>query len=114
MGDSTNGERDDIQTLCTEFRRHLESFYGHLQLAPPYHSIEKAVTHLTALLRSLPVEQRQDLRTDSTKQWALYCRAFVESGLNQKHRGIITGLIRSTHPTDLPDEAKRFLDTFTC
>lgn len=103
---------DCTQALCDDFRRHLKGFYAHLKLAPPYDSIEKAITHLAALLKAMPLEEREQIRADSKKQWALYSQAFVESGLHQKHRGIIVGLIESRQTADLQDDYHHFLDAF--
>lgn len=100
-----------IQAIRNEFRRHLEVFYAKLKLAPPYHSVEKAIAHLTATLKALPPEERAKIAMDPSLQWAQYRAAFVESGLNQKHRGIIAGLVRSGD-VDLPGEYKPLLDSF--
>ncbi|MGH7205614.1 MAG: hypothetical protein ACREI2_05335 [Nitrospiraceae bacterium] len=103
---------DAIQVLRDDFRSRLEVFYARLKLAPPYHSVEKAIVHLTAALKALTPEERQRIATDPSRQWALYRQAFVESGLNQKHRGIIAGLIRSRQTGDLTSEYEHFLDAF--
>jgi NAD-specific glutamate dehydrogenase len=100
-----------IQVLRDEFRRHLEVFYSGLQLAPPYHSVEKAVGHLTAVLKAMTPEERARLAADQAMRWAQYRTAFVESGLSRKHRGIIAGLVRSGK-TSLPAEYRPFLDLF--
>jgi hypothetical protein len=106
------GSGDCIQALRDDFRHHLKGFYAHLKLAPPYDSIEKAVAHLAALLKPLPFEEREHIRADSKKQWALFSQAFVESGLHQKHRGIIVGLIKSQQTAGLQDDYHHFLDAF--
>jgi len=103
---------DSLQLLRDEFRQHLESFYACLKLAPPYHTVERAVAHLTAQLKSLEPAERDRIAGDPGLRWAEYRRAFVESGLNLRHRGIIAGLIRSSLFTDLPQEYMHFLDTF--
>ena len=103
---------DAIQVLRDDFRSRLEVFYARLKLAPPYHSVEKAIVHLTAALNALAPEERQRIAADPSRQWALYRQAFVESGLNQKHRGIIAGLIRSRQTGDLASEYEHFLDAF--
>ena len=103
---------DAIQVLRDDFRSRLEVFYARLKLAPPYHSVEKAIVHLTASLNALAPEERQRVAADPSRQWALYRQAFVESGLNQKHRGIIAGLIRSRQTSDLTSEYEPFLDAF--
>ncbi len=50
---------DAIQVLRDDFRSRLEVFYARLKLAPPYHSVEKAIVHLTASLNALAPEERQ-------------------------------------------------------
>jgi hypothetical protein len=101
-----------IQWLGDEFRRHLELFYAKLQLAPPYHSVEKAVSELTRTLRALPPEEPRLVQSDPARQWQLYRQAFVESGLSRKHRGIITEMVRSGKIADLPSLYKVFLEPF--
>jgi len=103
---------DPVQSLREEFRHHLEIFYARLKLAPPYHSVEKAIAQLTAVLKAMPPEARARLAVDSASRWDQYRQAFAESGLNQKHRGIITGLAKSGQTGDLPKEYDHFLDTF--
>lgn len=104
---------DDTQTqaLRDEFRRHLELFYSGLKLAPPYHSLEKAVVHFTAGLKAMAPEERVLLAAEPARKWAEYRKAFVESGLHQKHRGIIAGLARSGN-TSLSPEYQPFLDLY--
>lgn len=103
---------DPIQTLREEFRHHLEIFYARLKLAPPYHSVEKAIVHLTAALKSKTPEEQVRLVSDHAGRWAEYRRAFAESGLNQKHRGIIAGLVKTGQTGDLPKEYEHFLSAF--
>ena len=103
---------DAIQVLRDDFRSRLDVFYGRLKLAPPYHSVEKAIVHLTVALKVLAPEERQRIAADPSRQWALYRRAFVESGLNRKHRGIIAELVRSRQTGDLTSEYDHFLDAF--
>jgi hypothetical protein len=104
---------DDPQTqaLKDEFRRHLEIFYSGLKLAPPYHSVEKALAQLAAGLKAMTQEERAALAAEPAKKWAQYRTAFAESGLSQKHRGIIAGLVRSGK-TGLPAEYQPFLDLY--
>lgn len=104
---------DPLHTLREEFRRHLEVFYARLKLAPPYHSVEKAIVQLTAALKAMTPEERARLAGDSAGRWDQYRKAFVESGLNQKHRGIIAGLVKSGQTGDLPKEYDHFLSLFT-
>lgn len=101
-----------IQALRDEFRRHLKVFYTRLQLAPPYHTVEKAIADLTASLKALSPEERARVAADPALQWAQYRAAFVVSGLSLKHRGIIAGMARAGKGTDLPLEYKVLLDTF--
>ncbi len=101
-----------VQLLREDFRHRLQYFYARLQLAPPYQSVEKAIAHLTTTLKALPPEEQEQISTDPSRKWTLYGVAFVESGLNQKHRGIITSLIRSKKLSDLPEEYSFFLKAF--
>ena len=103
---------DPVQVLRETFRRHLEAFYASLKLAPPYHSVEKAITELTKALHALPLEERHRVALDPQAQWTHFTRAFVDSGLNCKHRGILTGLARRRESLSLPIEYESFLDTF--
>lgn len=108
------GIQDDVtHELRTDFRERLEFFYAQLQLAPPYDSVEKAVGVLVLRLNAMPTEERQALAANPIHRWALYREAFVTSGLNRKHRGIIAGLIRSGRGRGLPEEYQAFLDTYT-
>jgi len=109
---ASHSHADAVQFLRDEFRRHLETFYARLKLAPPYHSVEKAIAHLTATLQAMSPEERQRIAGDESLRWAQYRTAFVESGLHLKHRGIIAGLIRSQQTADLPREHQPFLDAF--
>lgn len=101
-----------IEALRDEFRGHLDVFYSRLKLAAPYDSVEKALGALTATLKALPPEELQRLGTDTTQRWAHFRQAFVESGLSQKHRGIIAGLARSGAPLDLPQEFNHLLELY--
>ena len=103
---------DAIQALRDDFRSRLEVFYTHLKLAPPYHSVEKAIVHLTATLKALTPEERQRIAADPSRQWAIYRQAFMESGLNQKHRGIIAEMVRSRQTGSLTSDYDHFLDAF--
>lgn len=101
-----------VESLREEFRGHLEVFYSRLKLAAPYDSVEKALGTLTATLKTLPPDDLQCLAMDPTRQWTYFRQAFVESGLSQKHRGIIAGLARSGAPVDLPPEFNHLLDLY--
>lgn len=104
--------KDNIKLLRQDYRHHLEQFYAALNLAPPYHSIEKAITHLSASLKTKTADEQARIATDESLKWALYRVAFVESGLNKKHRGIIAGLARSPNSPTLPKEYQHFLEPF--
>lgn len=104
---------DSISRLRQEFRGHLEEFYTHLNLAPPYHSIEKAVQHFSNTLRTKPEEFSQGLLQDESKKWAVFQEIFLASGLQKKHRGIIEQLALShSFLADSP-ESRRFLENFS-
>jgi len=103
---------DPVQALREEFRHHLEVFYARLKLAPPYHSVEKAIVQLTTVLKAMTPEERARLASDPAGRWDQYRKAFAESGLNQKHRGIIAGLAKSGQTGDLPKEYEHFLQLF--
>lgn len=107
-----HSQADVVQVLRDEFRRHLEAFYARLKLAPPYHSVEKAITHLSTALQGMPPDERARLAADPALQWEQYRRAFVESGLHRKHRGIVARLAGSPRAADLPAEYKNFLEAF--
>lgn len=101
----------EIQTLRDDFRHHLEVFYAALKLAPPYHSVEKAVTHLTAALKAMAPDERARLAARPDLKWTTFGEAFVGSGLHLKHRGIIAGLAKAGG-TALPAEYQVFLKAF--
>jgi len=103
---------DPVQSLREEFRHHLDVFYARLKLAPPYHSVEKAILQLTTALKAMTPEERSRLVSDSAGRWLEYRKAFAESGLSQKHRGIIAGLAKSGQTGDLPKEYEHFLSAF--
>lgn len=104
---------DPVPDLCREFRRQLQGFYASLKLAPPYHSIEKAILHLNQRLKALEPAERIHVAETPALRWAEFARAFVDSRLNQKHRGIIAGLAASPQACSLPEEYKLFLATFS-
>lgn len=68
--------------------------------------------HLTVALKAMTPEERVRLAGDSAGRWDQYRKAFAESGLNQKHRGIIAGLAKSGQTGDLPKEYEHFLSAF--
>jgi hypothetical protein len=104
---------DYILRLRQEFRGHLEEFYTHLNLAPPYHSIEKAVQLFSNTLRTRPEDFSLGLLEDGAKKWALFQEIFLDSGLQKKHRGIIKQLALSHYEAlaEAP-ESRRFLENF--
>jgi len=104
---------DAIQILRQEFRTNLETFYADLNLAPPYHSIEKAVQHLANALRTKSESVQQALLTDSEKKWPLFEEIFHASGLTRKHRGIIIHLAQTPLLSASHEESRRFLRIFT-
>ncbi len=114
MGEQQASQRGTgpVESLRDEFRQHLDVFYSRLKLAAPYDSVEKALGTLTAILKALPPEDLQGLGTDTTRRWTHFRQAFVQSGLSQKHRGIIAGLARSGAPLDLPPEFDYLLDLY--
>ncbi len=104
---------DPIDTLKQEYRSHLERFYACLNLAPPYHSIEKAVQHLSNTLRAKPEIFRQTLLADPQQKWPVFEEIFQASGLSRKHRGIIIQLAKAHSFTSSDEESLRFLSIFT-
>ncbi len=97
-----------VKILLTDFRHDLESFYQRLQLAPPYDSVEKALTCLGTLVQTKTADEQQHIADNKITKWKLYQKAIIESGLYKKHRGIIAGLLRSQNMTDIP-EVQRYL-----
>ncbi|MGE0643844.1 MAG: hypothetical protein AB7P24_09245 [Nitrospira sp.] len=114
MPDSRSPTPDQFQALKDEFRLHLETFYARLKLAPPYESVEKAVRMLTTIIHALPIEEQNQIKTDSAVRWRQFRRAFDASGLAKKHRGIIAGLARNRSAVALPTEYDLFLELFEC
>lgn len=112
MPDDMPRASNAIQILREEFRRHLETFYAQLQLTPPYHSVEKAIGSLSDALKTMSPEDRARLLEDDALRWTQYQKAFVESGLSLKHRGIIAGLVRDGRAAEMPVEYQGWLDTF--
>lgn len=104
---------DPIQILRQEFRGHLEQFYTQLTLAPPYHSIEKAVQHLSNTLRTKSEEFQLTLLNHSTNKWEFFHEIFCASGLQKKHRGIILQIVRSSSYSGASPATLGFLKHFT-
>lgn len=113
MPNAVSNQSDPMESLKDEFRRHLETFYARLQLAPPYESVEKAIRALTTAVHALPREEQVRVMADSIKRWEQFRTAFDTSGLAKKHRGIISGLVRNRSALDLPAEYDHFLNFFT-
>ena len=107
-----NRREGPVESLRNEFREHLEMFYGRLKLAPPYDSVEKALASLVKQLNALPPEKIAALSIDTTERWIHFRQAFVDSGLNLKHRGIIAGLARSRDSLHLPPEFDHLLTLY--
>ena len=100
------------KSLQYDFRQNLEEFYATLKLAPPYHSVEKAMTCLSTLLHEKTAEEQQEISQDQELKWKLYQQAFIESGLSKKHRGIISGLAQTQKLDCFPQEHRYFLEPF--
>ena len=104
---------DPIEWVKADFRHHLEMFYSALKLAPPYHSVEKAINFLFKTVYGMTPSDRQRVVDDAATRWMLYEDAFQQSGLALKHRGIIQGLVRSQHSGHLASEYQAFLKAFS-
>lgn len=104
---------DSIHTLREDYRVHLQTFYATLNLAPPYHSIERAIQHLSNTLQTKPETFLQALLEDPQQKWSLYERIFEASGLARKHRGIIRQLALKPPFSPAGEESLRFLRIFT-
>lgn len=98
-----------IHELREEFRTHLENFYSTLHLAPPYHSIEKAIQLLGNTLRTKPDHFFALLIKDPVLKWDLFREIFVSSGLNRKHRGIIQEFLKTQSRDLLSSESLELL-----
>jgi hypothetical protein len=106
------GPDNPSKALREDFRRHLEIFFARLKLAPPYDSVEKAIKTLGAILTAMPTEEQARVISNAELAWTYYRRAFIDSGLYLKHRGIIAGLIRTGQAADLPPEYAAFLESY--
>lgn len=100
------------KSLQHGFRQNLEEFYATLKLAPPYHSVEKAIRCLSALLHEKTIEEQQEISQDQELKRKLYQQAFIESGLSMKHRGIISGLAQAQKIECFPQEYRYLLEPF--
>ena len=104
---------EPMQILRDDYRLHLQTFYTHLNLAPPYHSIEKAVQHLANTLRTKPESFLLAIIENPQQKWPLYEKIFEASGLSRKHRGIITQLALTLPLSQTKEESLNFLRIFT-
>ena len=104
---------DAVQALRDEFRQHLEVFYAQLKLAPPYDSVEKAVALLGTKVKAMGSRERERLLANPTLRWEEFMQAFIEAGLNRKHRGIIARLRQRPLPPTFPQEYECFLKSFS-
>ena len=105
-------QQHDCQTLLDEFRHNLETFYAALKLAPPYDSVEKTIGCLSALFKTKTAEEQAQLLGNDSSRWKLHIQAFIDSGLHKKHRGIITGLVRTDDLVQFPDSVRYLLEPF--
>ncbi len=102
----------EVKTFTTELRENLELFYQCLQLAPPYHSVEKALACLATRLQNQTTDEQHQMSHEDTMKWKIYLEAIIESGLNKKHRGIIAGLLREQDLTFLPESIRYLKEPF--
>ncbi len=103
---------DECQPLLNEFRQHLEAFYAALHLAPPYHSVEKTLLCLSSLFKTQTAAQQAQLLNNEALRWTFYLRAFTDSGLHNKHRGIIARHARTDDLVAFPDSLRYLLEPF--
>lgn len=97
--------------LEADFRRRLTLFYRSLQITPPYHSVEKSMLALRETLKNLPEADLRAAAADALPLDALFAHVFIESGLANKSRGIITKLLADR--PDLPaPECRPFAEAF--
>ncbi len=104
--------RDECQPLLDECRRNMEAFYAALHLAPPYHGMEQTLLRLSALFNTHPAEERKRLLNNEVSRCPLYLRAFTESGLHTRHRGIIARQARTDDLAAFPDTLRYLLEPF--
>ena len=67
-----------VQTILTEFRHDLDAFYQRIHLAPPYDSVEKALSCLSNLIQTKTADEQQKLTENKTVQWELYQKAMMK------------------------------------
>ncbi len=109
MTQPSTDQETGIQAIRQEFRTHLEKLYSHLHLAPPYHSVEKAIQLLTNTLRTKPADFHRALETDAELKWNFFREIYISSGLHRKHRGIISSFMKSRSSGKMPDATFQFL-----
>jgi len=98
-------------SLEAAFRERIAIFYRALQVTPPYHSVEKAILGLRDVISALELSALQGLWSDEASRDALFARIVRDSGLAQKHRGIIQGLLRNRQ-IELPQECQSLADAY--
>ena len=108
-----NTSNEPIAFLQRDFRYHLDQFYTFLNLAPPYHSVEKAIRYLTTELRAKKQKEQQQIAENESIKWDFYGQVFINSGLNKKHRGIIQSLAQSHQPSEISTDHWYFLKFFS-
>lgn len=101
-----------VKVLLNEFRAHLEEFYKNLKIAPPYNSMEKAITSLSILVSEKPDDQQQQIAEDLEMRCKFYHQAIVNSELHKKHRGIIASLAQSQNFENFPKVQQSLLQSF--
>jgi len=99
--------KDSVTILQDDFRYHLERFYTLLHLAPPYHTIEQAIRHLSREVTEKSECEQQALIRDHSLKWQFYAQVFLHTGLPLKHRGIIQGLLKRSALPTLPEEYRQ-------
>ncbi len=109
---SVKHKQEPVAQLQQEYRKELESFYAWLQLAPPYNSVEKAIQCLGQIFEKQSEIQKQEILETSPLKWSLFQKAFIESGLGNKHRGIIAGLVAHQDVTIIPESHQYFIQAF--
>ena len=109
MTRSSTHQEIGVQAIREEFRTHLENLYSHLHLAPPYHSVEKAIQLLSNTLKTKPPYFHRALETDAGFKWDFFREIYLGSGLDRKHRGIISNFMKSQSSPHMPDETFQLL-----
>jgi hypothetical protein len=107
-----NPKRGQLAQLQQEYRKELENFYAWLQLTPPYHSVEKAIQCLGQTVEQQSEKRQQEIFETYPLKWSFFQKAFIESGLAKKHRGIISGLAAHQDLTVIPESHQYFMKAF--